>query len=77
LVGPLQGYFRICYSRYRAIYSVKKERLASGEVVQTVTVLFVAAGIRKEGSKDDIYRFALRLIKLGVISPRPDQKNAT
>ena len=44
--------------RYRIIYRV--ERLK-------VTVMVVAAGIRKEGSRDDIYRVAGKLIRLGLL----------
>jgi mRNA interferase RelE/StbE len=70
LVGPLQGYHRICYSRYRAIYCVDRERLAGGGVVERITVLFVAAGVRKEGDKNDIYHLAQKLVRLGLIKPR-------
>jgi mRNA interferase RelE/StbE len=69
LTGPLQGYYRICYSRYRAIYSVHREELANGDVLQKVIVRFIAAGIRNEGDKKDIYRLAQKLIQLGVIEP--------
>ncbi|MDP9175535.1 MAG: type II toxin-antitoxin system RelE/ParE family toxin [Planctomycetota bacterium] len=75
LTGPLQGYYRICYSRYRAIYRVDREKLTNGKVLQKIVVLFVAAGIRKEGDKNDIYRFAQRLIDLGVIKAHRKQKN--
>lgn len=71
LTGPLQGYFRICYARYRAIYRVNRETLASGDVLQTVRILFVAAGIRKEGDKNDIYRLAEKLISLGIVPAPP------
>jgi mRNA interferase RelE/StbE len=70
LTGPLQGYYRICYSRFRAIYRVDREQTPRGDVVQRIIVLFVAAGIRKEGDKNDIYRFALKLLNLGVIETR-------
>ncbi len=73
LTGPLQGYFQICYSRYRAIYSVEKVTMASGEVVQRVKIVFVAAGIRKEGDKNDIYKFATKLVRLGVIALQEGQ----
>jgi mRNA interferase RelE/StbE len=60
LVGDLKGYrsVRAVGQRYRIIYRV--ERL-------TVTVAVVAAGIRKEGSKEDIYTLAQRLVKLGLL----------
>ncbi len=72
LAGPLQGYFRICYSRYRAIYRVDRQ-LRGGKIPQTITVLFVAAGIRNKGDKNDIYKFAKKLIALGVVPP-PGQR---
>jgi mRNA interferase RelE/StbE len=70
LAGPLSGYHRICYSRYRAIYCVDRQKLTGGAVIESIRILFVAAGVRKEGDKNDVYRFAQRLIKLGVIKTR-------
>jgi mRNA interferase RelE/StbE len=67
LTGPLQGYYRLCYSRYRAIYRIEREKLANDDVIQRVVVLFVAAGIRNEGDKNDIYRLAEKLLKMGIL----------
>jgi mRNA-degrading endonuclease RelE of RelBE toxin-antitoxin system len=53
LTGPLQGYYRIPYGRYRAIYSVDEEILPAGEILIHIKIRFVAAGIRKEGDKKD------------------------
>lgn len=69
LTGPLRGYYRICYSRYRAIYSVTREALAGGDVRYHVRIRFVAAGIRKEGDKKDVYRLAQKLLQLGLLDP--------
>ena len=74
LTGPLQGYYRICYSRYRAIYTVQTVTLPGGKTIERVIVLFVAAGIRNEGDKHDVYQFAQRLIRLGVIKPQVERK---
>jgi mRNA interferase RelE/StbE len=67
LVGPLQGFYRICYSRYRAVYCVEDEKLPGGDVLHRIVIKFVAVGIRKEGDKKDVYRLALKLFKLGII----------
>lgn len=67
LQGPLQGYYRLTYSRYRAMYSVDEEEIANGDIIVYVKVRFVAAGIRKEGDKKDVYNFALRMLKLGAL----------
>lgn len=64
LTGPLQGYFRIVYSRYRAIFSVTEEEIADGDKVLHLKVLFVIAGIRKQRDKNDIYRVAEKLVEL-------------
>lgn len=69
LVGPLAGHHRITYGRYRAIYKVVREELANGDVLYTATVYFIAAGIRKEHSKDDVYRLAEKLVGMGIIDP--------
>jgi mRNA interferase RelE/StbE len=58
LVGPLSGFYRVkVLKRYRVLYTVEQE---------TVTVYVVAAGIRKEGDKHDIYALAQRLIQQGL-----------
>ena len=60
LGDDLTGYrsIRAMGQRYRIIYRV--DRLI-------VTVVVVAAGIRKEGSREDIYRVAAKLIRLGLL----------
>ena len=71
LTGPLQGYYRIVYSRYRAIFTVKEEALASGDVPLHLTIVFIAAGIRKELDRSDVYRLALKLVE-HVLPDIPD-----
>jgi len=44
--------------RYRIIYKVDGE---------TVTVLVVALGIRKEGDKKEVYELVKRLMRLGLL----------
>jgi mRNA-degrading endonuclease RelE of RelBE toxin-antitoxin system len=63
LAGPLQGYYRIVYSRYRAIFSVKEKKLANGDKLLYLDVIFIAAGIRKELDKKDVYRVAQKLVE--------------
>ena len=60
LDDDLAGYrsIRAVGQRYRIIYRVERTR---------VSVMAVAAGIRKEGSREDIYRVAVKLIKLGLL----------
>ena len=60
LGDDLAGYrsVRAVGQRYRIIY-----RVARSEVV----VVVVAAGIRKEGSREDVYRVAAKLIRLGLL----------
>lgn len=70
LVGPLAGYRRITYGqRYRAIYRVDREELASGDVLLRIVVTFVLAGLRKDGDKKDVYALAQKLLRLGIIQP--------
>jgi mRNA-degrading endonuclease RelE of RelBE toxin-antitoxin system len=63
LTGPLQGYYRIVYSRYRAIFTVEEKKLAGGKVLLHLRVIFVAAGIRKAFDRRDVYRVALKLVE--------------
>jgi mRNA interferase RelE/StbE len=60
LGGDLKGYrsVRAVGQRYRIIYRVQRSIL---------TVAVVAAGIRKEGSREDIYALTRRLLKLGLL----------
>jgi mRNA interferase RelE/StbE len=67
LVGPFAGYRRITYGRYRAILGIEEEKTAGGGVLIHVKVTVVAAGIRKEHDKKDIYRIAQKLVDLGLI----------
>ena len=69
LAGPLRDYYRLTYGRYRAIYAVEEEDLASGDSLIHVRVLFVAAGKRKEHDKRDIYKIAQRIVEAGLIDP--------
>lgn len=78
LVGPLGGFYRITYGRYRAVYGVREENLPGGDVLTTVTVTFIACGKREEYNRDDVYRVAQKAVELGLIradeSESPPQK---
>jgi mRNA interferase RelE/StbE len=63
LTGPLQGYYRIVYSRYRAIFTVKEEILSCGDILLHLDVIFITASIRKEMDKKDVYRLAQKLVE--------------
>lgn len=56
LTGPLKGYrsLRASAQRYRIIYRVERRKLV---------VLVVGTGIRREGSKSDIYARIQRLLR--------------
>jgi len=62
LIGELSEYrsLRVSGERYRIIYRVCR---------QSVFVYIVAIGIRKEGSREDIYRLAQKLIRLRLVEP--------
>lgn len=62
MVGDLARYRSLCVvgQRYRVLYAVAAER---------VTVFVVAAGIRKDGDKPDIYALAKKLLRLGLLEP--------
>ena len=59
LVKDLAG-FRSLHAagRYRIIYKIEK---------RTVTIYVLAAGIRKEGDKKDIYKIAKKLLDAGLM----------
>lgn len=74
LTGPLQGYYHIAYSRYRAIYSVELKEIQNGQVVVHFMVQCVVVGQRKKGDKRDIYVLAKKLLDLGIIETGPSGK---
>ena len=59
LLKDLSGFRSIhAAGRYRIIYKVDK---------QTVIVYILAAGIRKQGDKKDIYKIAKKLLDAGLL----------
>jgi mRNA interferase RelE/StbE len=59
LTGNLLGYRSLhAAGRYRILYEVKSE---------TVTVIVIGIGIRKEGSKIDVYETMKKMIKLRLL----------
>ncbi len=58
---------RVVGQRYRIIYSI--DTLAE-------TVHVVAAGIRREGARDDVYVLAQRLVRLGLAPTRRPRKSS-
>ncbi|MFM7602508.1 MAG: type II toxin-antitoxin system RelE family toxin [Pseudanabaena sp.] len=69
LLGELDGYYsvRAVGQRYRIIYTIEQAQ---------ITVVVVALGIRKDGSKQDAYNLAKKLLRLGLLdAPEEDPKN--
>lgn len=63
LVRRLAGFRSIhAAGRYRVIYKIDND---------ATVVWVVAAGIRKEGDKKDIYKIAKKLLKLGLLDYQP------
>jgi mRNA interferase RelE/StbE len=59
LVKDLSGFLSIHGAgRYRIIYKMEK---------RTVIIYVLAAGIRKEGDKNDIYKIAKKLLDAGLL----------
>jgi mRNA interferase RelE/StbE len=59
LVKDLSGFRSVhAAGRYRIIYKIDKS---------TVIIYVLAAGIRKEGDKKDIYKIAKKLLNAGLL----------
>ena len=59
LVKDLAGFRSVhAAGRYRIIYKIEK---------RTVIIYVLAAGIRKEGDKKDIYKIAKKLLEAGLM----------
>jgi len=65
LLGELAGYrsLRAVGQRYRIVYHIEAEQ---------VVVLIVAMGMRKEGSKADIYALARKVLGLRLLERPPE-----
>ena len=65
LIGELEGLrsLRAVGQRYRIIYRIEK---------QTIVVMIVAVGLRKEGSKKDVYSLAKKLLRLRLLDPEDE-----
>jgi mRNA interferase RelE/StbE len=57
---------RAVEQRYRIIYAINQTQ---------VTVLVVALGIRKDGSKQDIYTLAKKLLSLGLLDTSDQEQD--
>lgn len=68
LLGELDGYYsvRAVGQRYRIIYTIEQAQ---------ITVVVVALGIRKDGSKQDAYNLAKKLLRLGLLDPPEEDPN--
>ena len=65
LVKDLSGFRSIhAAGRYRIIYKIDK---------QTVIIYILAAGIRKQGDKKDIYEIAKKLLNAGLLDLETDK----
>ncbi len=62
LIAELSGYrsLRAAGQRYRIVYRVLNDK---------IMVYIVAVGIRKQGSRTDIYNLAKKLIRLRLFKP--------
>ena len=61
MLGELAGFrsIRAVGQRYRIIYTLKGEE---------IVVVVVAVGIRRDGSRDDIYNLTKKLLRLGLLN---------
>jgi mRNA interferase RelE/StbE len=58
---------RVVGQRHRLIYSIDPQKRS---------VHVVAAGLRREGSRDDVYELAQKLVRLGLAPPAKPRKVA-
>ena len=68
LIGELDGYYsvRAVGQRYRIIYAIEQAQ---------VIVMVVTLGIRKDGSKQDVYSLAKKLLRLGLLDQSDDDQD--
>ena len=68
LLGELDGYYnvRAVGQRYRILYTIQQSE---------VTVIVVGLGIRKDGTKQDVYALAKKLLKLGLLDESEEDQD--
>lgn len=68
LLGELDGFYsvRAVGQRYRIIYTIEQAQ---------VIVMIVALGIRKDGSKQDVYALAKKLLRLGLLDESDEDRS--
>ena len=68
LLGELDGYYnvRAVGQRYRILYTIQQTE---------VTVIVVGLGIRKDGTKQDVYALAKKLLKLGLLDESEEDQD--
>ena len=68
LLSELDGYYsvRAVGQRYRIIYAIEQAQ---------VTIIIVALGIRKDGSKQDVYAVAKKLLRLGLLDESDEEQD--
>jgi len=68
LLGELDGFYsvRAVAQRYRIIYAIEQAQ---------VTVMIVALGIRKDGSKQDVYALTKKLLRLGLLDESDEDRD--
>ena len=64
LLGELDGYYSVRAVGQR--YTIEQTQ---------ITVVVVALGIRKDGSKQDAYNLAKKLLRLGLLDPPEEDPN--
>lgn len=67
MIAELAGHLtiRAVGQRYRIIYRLERE---------TIIVVVVALGLRKDGDKRDVYAVAQRLLRQGLLAAEPTDK---
>ena len=68
LLGELDGYYnvRAVGQRYRILYTIQQTE---------VNAIVVGLGIRKDGTKQDVYALAKKLLKLGLLDESEEDQD--
>jgi len=68
LLGELDGYYnvRAVGQRYRILYTIQQSE---------VTVIVVGLGIRRDGTKQDVYALAKKLLKSGLLDESEEDQD--
>lgn len=62
LVAPLQDFYRVPEGRYKAVFSLCRDTIPSGDILTSITVQFIATTVPSDSDRRQIYMAARKML---------------